>query len=260
MVIPTPKRLQQLAFDYTFIPGDGGDDLQINDFNLRGTFAFFPFGGQTPLLITPGFGLHLWHGPSPGPDLPNQVYDFTLDFNIKPKFGEHVALDLGVTPGFFTDFDGMDSDAFRIQGRAVAIVTPNNRFQIVGGIVYYDRLDVKLLPVAGVVWTPNQDTRFELVFPRPKLSTRLTNVGNTEWWWYVAGEYGGGTWSAVVDGTRQQVDYGDIRFLLGLDWANYQGPRGMVEIGYAVDRELQFETLPTTELDSSFLFRAGIVY
>ena len=40
------------------------DELGINDFDLSATFAI-PFLGNpnTPLLVTPGFGLQLWEGP-----------------------------------------------------------------------------------------------------------------------------------------------------------------------------------------------------
>lgn len=258
-VVPKPRRFQHFSFDYTWLPGDDGADMDIDDFNLRASFAFPFFYSQQPLVITPAFGMHLWSGPQNVP-LPAQVYDATLDFAWKPQFGELFAMDLGITPGVFSDFNGVQSEAFRIQGRAVGILTVSPRLQAVFGVVYLDRLHVKILPVVGAVWTPNEDTRFEIVFPRPKLAQRLTNVGNTEWWWYVAGEYGGNSY-AINESVETEVDYADLRLIMGLEWRSFQGPQGLIEVGYVFNRELEFlGGLPNIDVNDTVMLRAGITY
>jgi hypothetical protein len=99
-----------------------------------------------------------------------------------------------------------------------------------------------------------------LVFPRPKLAQRLTNVGNTEWWWYVAGEYGGNEW-AINEPVETEVDYRDLRIVLGLEWRTYQGPQGMFEVGYVFDRKLQFhDTFPQVDLNDTVMLRAGVTF
>lgn len=261
VLIARPRRLTKVTFDYAMLAGHGYDDLGINDFNLRTTFAFPFFYTQAPLEITPGFGLSLWEGPTPI-DLPPQVFSTTVDFAWRPQISPRFAADLGVRPGLFTDFDDPSGDSFRIAGRAVGILTMHPTTRVVFGITYIDRLDVKLLPVGGVLWTPNEDTRFELVFPRPKLAQKLTTIGNTDWWWYVAGEYGGGTWEVNTAGLGQtEVDYSDLRLILGLEWAMYEGARGMIEMGYVFDRTLQFNSpVPDFHVDDTIMLRAGITF
>lgn len=260
VLIARPQRLTKLYFDYAMLAGHGYDDLGINDFNFRATFAFPFFYTQAPLEVTPGFGLHLWEGPGPR-DLPPQVYDTTVDFAWRPQISPRFALDLGVRPGMFTDFDSPTGNAFRIAGRAVGILTMSPATRVVFGLAYLDRLKTKLLPVGGVLWTPNADTRFELVFPRPKLAQKLTTVGTTDWWWYVAGEYGGNTWEINTSLGQTEVDYSDLRLILGLEWAVYQGAHGMLEMGYVFDRELKFRnSVPDFHLDDTLMLRTGISF
>jgi len=41
------------------------------------------------------------------------------------------------------------------------------------GIVYLDRNDIRLLPGAGLTWTPSANSRVDPVFPRPKIEHRM---------------------------------------------------------------------------------------
>ena len=63
------------------------------------------------------------------------------------------------------------------------------------GVWYLNRVEYKLLPTCGVVWSPNDNVRFDILFPNPKYSQRLTAMGDTEWWWYLSGVYGGDAWT-----------------------------------------------------------------
>ena len=60
-------------------------------------------------------------------------------------------------------------------------------------------------------------------FPQSQAWRSLATVGNTDWWWYVSGDYGGGNWTikrgdepGTVPGETDQVDYNDIR--VAWDW------------------------------------------
>jgi hypothetical protein len=247
------------------------DAVEINSTEATATFAVPAFGLQTPFLITPGFALHLFNGPdhlTPAfPDLPPQTYDAFLDVGWNPQVNNWFSAELGVRPSVSTDFDHFASDSFRIMGRGIGVVRITPALAAKAGVVYIDRNDIKLLPVAGVVWDPSPDAHYEIVFPRPKLARRWIALANHQLWYYVAGEYGGGSWTVVREGPPEfvdSVDYNDIRVLLGLEWLpeTQSGQRGFLEIGYVFERELFYvnRSPAVLELDDTFMFRGGIAF
>ena len=107
------------------------------------------------------------------------------------------------------------------------------------------------LPAGGIVWTPNSDVRFEILFPDPKFAKRLANYGNTEWWLTLRGEYGGGTWTVMrnfgipaIPGVLDSIDYNDLRAAVGLEWVNNGGLSGLFEVGIAFEREIRYRHYP----------------
>ena len=108
------------------------------------------------------------------------------------------------------------------------------------GAVYLDRVDVKILPAGGVYWRPTPDWDVYLVFPNPKVRKFLTAIGNTKWYGYAAGEYGGGSWTVRRQFTDDRIDYNDIRAIGGVEWETQTLIRGHIEVGYVFDREVVF--------------------
>jgi hypothetical protein len=264
--------LQEVRLMHEWIfDGDDVNSVEINSTEVTATFAVPGFGLQTPFLITPGFGLHLFNGPDHltplFPDLPPQTYDAFLDVGWNPQVNNWLSAELGVRTGVYTDFDHFSTDSFRIMGRGVGVVRITPALAAKLGVVYLDRVDIKLLPVAGVVWDPSPDAHYEIVFPRPKLARRWLALANHNLWYYVAGEYGGGSWTIVREGPPEfvdAVDYNDIRVVLGLEWLpeTQAGLRGFLEVGYLFDRALFYkERVPAeVELDDTFMFRGGIAF
>jgi hypothetical protein len=261
------KFLQEARLRYTWIPsGDSDDDLGLNEIETSASFTLPILFDQPPLLITPGFGLHMLDGPvNAAPDfadLPPQVYDAYLDFSWRPQITPWLGGNLGIRPGVYTDFNTFTTHSIRIPGRGLVVITVTPRLQIVAGVVYLDRVKVKLLPAGGIIWTPNADTRWEILFPNPKLATRLTNFANSELWWYVAGEYGGGSWTADRQaGNSDQFDYNDIRVMLGLETVGGR-MRTFAEAGYLFSRELVYRSGSPQQIDLSdaFMLRVGLAF
>ncbi len=251
---------------------DDPDAVDINSTEVSATFAVPAFGLQTPFLITPGFALNLFDGPehvaaTGFADLPPQTYDAFLDVGWNPQVNNWFSAELGVRTGVYTDFDHFSSDSFRIMGRGIAVVRVTPALAAKLGVEYIDRNNIKLLPVAGVVWDPSPDSHYEIVFPRPKLAHRWITLANHNLWYYVAGEYGGGSWTIVRQGPPEfvdAVDYNDIRVTLGLEWLpeTQSGLRGFFEVGYLFKRELFYVSRnpDTLDLDDTFMLRGGIAF
>jgi hypothetical protein len=261
--------LQQISAEHTHLIGDhGADQLQVDRTELTATFGVPVFyNPDTPLLITPGFAFNWFEGPltSAGADLPPRVYDAYLDTAWYPRFTEWLGADLGVRTGVWTDFHAVNSDSIRILGRGLGVITLSPKMDFHVGVWYIDRNRIKILPAGGVHWRPNPEWDAFLVFPNPKVRKRFVNIGSSQWWYYFAGEYGGGAWTVERDplgpagGIDDNIDYNDLRAIFGLEFETQTQAHGHIEVGYVFDREIIYNSdLPERfEPDDTVMLRAG---
>ena len=265
------RLVARLRGEHTLLLGDNSADaFEVNRLEIASTLAF-PFAGNidAPLLVTPGFAFNWLGGPEGdpagmprGPDLPPRVYDAYLDFAWYPKFNPSLGAELGFRTGVWTDFDEVNDDSLRLLGRAIGVITVTPEFELLLGVVYLDRLRVKMLPAGGVRWRPSPEWDLYLVFPNPKIRRTLSSAGGADWWWFVGGEYGGGSWTVERAGLGDRIDYNDIRISMGLEWQTISQLRGHIEIGYAFDREVLFASGDPGNFkpDDAVMFRFGIGY
>ncbi|MGC3967059.1 MAG: DUF6268 family outer membrane beta-barrel protein [Pirellulales bacterium] len=240
---PQTRLVQGLGMRYTWIRRGGGDDaFGVQDVDLTASLAF-PFFFSTniaPFLFTPGFSFHFLQGPNRGvaADIPGTVYDAYGQLSWKPQFNDRLGADLALSVGVYSDFSYADHTSIRVQGRGLGTWTFSPSLQLALGVVYLDRLDIKILPAGGLIWRPHDDARFELLFPQPKLSQRIVNWNNYDVWGYIGGEYGGGQWSiAHSNGAHDVINYNDFRIFLGFEAL---GPRlkAHFDVGYVFHREI----------------------
>ncbi|MFO7902605.1 MAG: hypothetical protein ACQESR_07315 [Planctomycetota bacterium] len=251
---------QKLAINSNWIHRGGGNNWGLIENELFLTVALPLPSRDFPLMITSGFDTVLLNGPST-PDLPPRLYDGYVDFMWLPKLSERWLGILSVAPGVYSDFDSVQDDAFRVKAKALARVDlVPERVQVLFGILYLDRDDVNWLPAGGVIWDPNDDIHLELVFPQPQFAYRLTSSGLFEDWCYLAGEFGGDTWS-IRRGVDEfdMVTYVDWRLFLGLERRRPGGAAQRVEVGYVFGREIKFDSpSPDALADDTFMVRAGV--
>jgi hypothetical protein len=264
-----PRLFEEIRGEYTYLAplSDKPRALGINSVAASTTMNFPFFYNQAPLLITPGGAIHWLDGPhsfgSAPADLPPRLYDLYLDAAWKPVITPWLSADLGVRVGIYTDYRHVTGNSIRVMGRGLGILTFSPSLRVALGVVYLDRVKVKILPAGGVIWTPDEDTRYEILFPNPKLARRLLTLGTTEWWWYVSGEYGLGSWTIErADGRGDQVDINDLRAIVGLEWHALSGTRGIFEIGYVFDRKLTYRSGSPHDfkLTDTIMLRAGVAY
>jgi len=240
------------------------DDLGFFDLELAKRWTIptgLPF---SHVAFTPTAAIHLLDGPTGfgTPDLPEQLYDLSVDIKWLQPLSTEFAFELGITPGVFTDFEQSSSDAFRMGARAIGFITYSPQTRFVLGLAYLDRDDVNYLPVTGMVWTPSEDARFELVFPRPKIAWRRPTFGSSQEWFYLTGEFGGGSWAVRREsGADDVANYYDLRLAVGWERTTPLGPKAFVEIGYAFNRRLEFRSpTPIFEPDNALLLRATVSF
>lgn len=251
-----------------WLPAPAKDDLGWTQLNARLVFGFpFPVH-ERPLLVSPFFTAWALEGPD-DPDLPSTLYGTGIQFRWLGKLAGRWGYDVAVTPGIYSDMEIDNGDAMRITGRGIAVYEWNPYTKLLLGVVYLDRRDVGVLPVAGLICQPNDDWSIELVFPRPRLARRLAFVSFDgdpihccEHWLYLAAEFGGGTWAIErADGREDELTLRDYRLLIGWEKKHPTAYDSRIEIGYVFGRQVEFESAtPDFEPDDTLLVRYGVKY
>ncbi len=267
-IVKMRRMMQELRLDHTYLSATGNKKFGTNDLDLSVTFAFpFLYNQDSPLLVTPGFAVHWWQGPSSAEytALPPRVYDAYLSTGWNPQITPWLGGELEFCTGVYSDFKKVTEEALRYTGRGLFVLGFSPTMKIKAGIIYYDRVKIKILPAGGLVWMPSEDVRFDIFFPEPRFAKRLTMVGNTEWWYYVRGEYGGGswtyTWMDLPGEPMYQADYNDIRVAMGLEFDRLNVLDGHIEFGVAVNREIVPDgPIPAYKPSTTFFLGAGVAY
>jgi hypothetical protein len=268
---PYMRLVEHTGFEYAWLPKTQTGDLQINDFDFFTSLTFPNFlWGEQPLKVTPGFQLHLWDGPVLLPGLPSKAYTGYIDFGWEPKITQQLTADLHFKPYIGTDFNTFSTDSVRAAGSGAAVIWFSPRFAIKAGVDYINRADIKMLPILGVIWQPNQDMYFDISIPRPLFKWKMSTFGTGDGWWYIGGEYGGGTWTLQYPpvppiypvSVKSLTDINDIRIFGGFEWHHMRGVRDVksfIEIGYVWDRHIVYVVDQSFNYDPSatLMVRAG---
>ena len=182
---------------------------------------------------------------------------------MTPKLG----LDLAITPGIFSDFDQDSGKAFRLPGHAAAAWTWNETTKFVLGAAYLDRPDVEVIPIGGVIWTPNDDVKFDLVFPHPKISRRIYWSGQLRRRRCRTGPISRASSpatpgpSAAADGRDDQVVLSDYRFILGHGAEGLGRLEFAFEVGYVFGRRIRYSSdTPDFHPTDTVMLRGGLTY
>jgi hypothetical protein len=258
---------QKVLFEAAYLaPGPSpARGLGMDDVQLQGIFALPCPTRESPLVITPGFAVHYLQGPQ-NVDLPPQLHEGYAEFRWLSQVTPQWGLDLSLTPGFFSDFNQDSSKAFRLTGHAAAAWTCNENTKIVAGVAYLDRFDVEVIPIGGIVWTPYEDVKFDLIFPHPKISHRIRWYSppgdQVQDWAYVAGESAGDMWAIRrTDGRDDLVVLSDYRLILGTERKVAGGMSARLEVGYVFGRRIRYSSdTPDFRPADTVMVRGGLTY
>ncbi len=247
-----------LAVDYLGNDGDPADlgITEVQTFVQVGLPAPIK---EWPMLITTGFDLTNIQGPTVT-DLPPRLYLAYVDLMWLPQIVKGYTALISVVPSVFGDFE---AHQFRLTGKALLIVDcVPDKLQFVGGVLYLNRQNIRLLPAGGFIWTPTDWSRLELIFPKPKLGQRV-NVGpGFEDWIYTTAEFGGNTWPIVrASGAHDLVTYIDYRILIGCERKLDGGAGYRLEAGYVFGRNISFSSgQGGFSPQDTFMIRGGIAF
>ncbi len=144
-------------------------------------------------------------------------------------------------------------------GMADYALTP--RLTVVGGVAVVRQLESRILPVGGLVWTPNDQTRLELVVPRMRVARQLGGAVCDDLWVYLAGQFGGGSWAITLDdGSSTLLTYSDLRVSVGAEWYTTTRLSGVAEVGYVFARDISAFDVSQFTPDDTWMIRLGITF
>lgn len=241
--LPLEERSWIELHKFTFVAQtltSGADNLEITSIEAKQSFKFarWPF-----LFVTPRAGIHFVSAPA-STDLPPDLYDFSLDTTAFIPINDRWMIQLAAVPSVFSDLKATQH-AFRMMGRGLVFYRWSQELQLAGGFVYLDRQDIKALPAAGFIWSPSDDVKLDIMFPRPRIGYRYTHNEERERWVYATGELGGGSWAFQrTNGTDDVVTYNDLQLLLGIENKTPAGLSWQFEAGYVFNRRLEYLSTP----------------
>ncbi len=249
---PCPRLLDEfLGYRYSVSSMDwmiGGSD-QFGMFSLDWDH-YKKAGEETGIGV--GVKIHFLDGPS-RTEMPPRLFDFSLALQSRKRLGRF-GFDVAASVMASSDFEGSAREGIRFPGHAVGYWRLRSSADLVFGIDYLDRGDIRLLPVGGLILNPHPDVRLELVFPRPSVTVRVSE----KQYLYLRGELGGSTWDIQrFDISAGDVaTYRDLRLCIGIENVSKGGSRSAFEIGYLFHRRLQYASgIGDYDLDDTAILR-----
>ena len=219
--------------------------------------------GKSFFMISPNFSYTNvdWKGPG---DFPDSLYDASVGITWMKPVNERWSLIFNTSPGYAGD-GNETHDSFRIPVMFAANWTPNNRWKVMFGAIYTDRGDFPVLPFGGLLYTPNDDWRFEITAPTPRVARRFTAWSNEdcERWIYCGAGFGGGNWA--IESTNGEPDlamYREFALLLGYEAIRKNGLRWNFEAAYLFSRKMEFDygTRPDYKPDDTLGLRLRVSF
>lgn len=234
------------------------DGLGITSLDVRGSIEF---PNSQALWFVPRVAAHWLNGPTIT-DLPAQLYDISFEAVGALPIGERWIVQVAIAPSFYTDGDNTGSGAIRTPGRALTFWKYSDTLTFTAGVLYLDRDDVKAIPSAGLIWNPNENWKYELCAPRPRIAWRFSHDDESARWVYLVGEFGGGTWAIRrASGLNDVATLSDYRLMLGYERKWLTGRSWLVEAGYVFSRTLEYTSkIGDADLPSTALVRLGITF
>lgn len=261
------RRMPEQRFWYarslssTWIPQNGVDGFGMTDVPLATSFAPVWFDDLPALLVTPGFGFHFWQPPG-ALELPSTVFDAYVDVAWRTPINDRWGFGVGLTPGVYGDYRSYNPKAFQLTGWGLVDLRVNDALTLVAGAAVVRQLDMRVLPVGGLIWTPDEDNRLELLVPRSRIARKVRQFeGGGAAWTYLACQFGGGTWAVTLpDDTTALVTVSDLRAILGFEWFRSRTVAGVAEVGYVFARTVSANGTPEFNPNDAVMLQAGATF
>lgn len=268
---PHPYRLGWMPFfDLGYVSQEGTNPPSRGEFEILEAGTAFqytaPVAGDWLFLTGPEFAYRSWEGPQfiglPALGLPSSVYHIGWNFALATANpNRDINYYFSFNPSVNSDFQqDLSSDAYNWDGVGIVYWRVLSDVQLALGAGYWDRVRDRIIPYAGVIWTPNPAWEFRLMFPRSRISYSLGKIGEGVHWLYLNGEYHVEAYEVMMQpaGFREKIELQDWRVTLGVESAHPSFTK-FLEAGFIFGRHARFNNaVPDFNLGNGFIARAGI--
>lgn len=179
-----------------------------------------------------------------GAPVPDHLQSVAAVIGVDYMHNNDVGAFVQVKPGFYTqdDFGSASFDAPITLGR-IFVLQPERLYFFVGANASFLRGKYPVLPLAGVIWKPNDNWKLFGILPEP----RVIYSPNDTFQFWAGGEFKGGSFrtdqnSAIIP-TRLNgaaVDYFEYRTGGGFIYTPSRNVSFDLGGGYAIEREFDF--------------------
>jgi len=252
-------RLAHFRADAFWVAGSG-DSLGMFAASGSVTFGLAKIKGVT---VRPGATFYGFDSPT-RTDVASEVKDLEVEVAWMHRFNDCWRMRIATTGGLYSDFEGDDiSEEFRLSGVGLVTYEKREDLQFVLGTAFVNVESQRILPVAGLIWSPNDNNRLELIYPEGRIATKVYKEGERERWLYLSGGYFGRTWRTQrTSGAFDDLSYSHWRIAVGYETSHLaSGISWFVEAGFAVGRDLEYNsTIGNYTPGSRALVRAGFYF
>ena len=181
---------------------------------------------------------------STGAPVPTHLQAVAGTIAVEYMHGNDIGAFFQVKPGFYTenDFNSASFDAPITLGR-IFVLQPDKLYVFLGANAAFLRGQFPVIPLAGVIWMPNDRLRFLALLPEPRIIYSPCN----KWDFWAGGQLIGGSFRTDRDDTivphklsNAQVDYSDYRVGGGVIYS----PSDAITVdfggGYSLQRKFDF--------------------
>jgi hypothetical protein len=185
-----------------------------------------------------------------GAPVPDHLQGVAGTIALEYMHGNDIGAFIQVKPGFYTenDFNSASFDAPITVGR-IFVLQEDKLYVFAGANASFLRGQYPVIPLAGIIWLPNERLRFLALLPEPRIIYSPCN--KLDFW--VGGQLTGGSFRTDHDDTivphklsNAQVDYSDYRVGGGLIYS----PNDSIMVdfggGYSLQRKFDFNRADMT--------------
>jgi hypothetical protein len=220
--------------------GSFGDQYAIgNSFSYGHRFLL-----SGPLYLHLGVSYDRFDFGSTGAPVPDHLQGVAGTIGIDYMHGNDVGAFIQVKPGFYTenDFDSASFDAPITLGR-IFVLQPDKLYVFVGANASFLRGQFPVIPLAGLIWMPNDKWKVLGILPEPRVIYSPCN--KLDFW--VGGQLTGGSFRTDRDDTivphklsGAEVDYSDYRVGGGFIYSPCDAISIDIGGGYSIQRRFDF--------------------
>ena len=193
--------------------------------------------------------------------LPNQLMALALDTGLTWRYLNGTAIQLRVAPGIYSDVESISFGNWYMPFSLAGIKRFTSTLSGIAGVEIRAGFDRIIMPIAGLVWAPDNSFRLEATLPEAQAIYYWDDI----WTSYI-----GWTWESTTYSIREKSDYDrekitleSYRTFIGTSYAISDQLRLIGEAGITSGRKVIFEETPddmddSIDISSDLFIKFGI--